>query len=60
MTTRPRKKLRLARETICALTLSERAQRVVRLTPAVVLAAGAAAALAGCGPTDTCACTIGH
>jgi len=60
MSTRPRKKLTLSRETLRNLTLGGQAQRVIRLTPAVLLAAGAAAALAGCGPTDSCVCTIGH
>ena len=59
MSTRPRK-LKLSRETIRTLTLGGRAQRVIRLTPAAALAVGAAAALAGCGPTDSCVCTIGH
>lgn len=59
MATRPRK-LKLARETLRNLTLSGQAQRVVRVTPAVALTVGAAAVLAGCGPTDTCVCTIGH
>ncbi len=59
MSSRPRK-LKLSRETIRNLTRSGQVERVIRMTPAAALAVGAAAALAGCGPTDSCVCTIGH